>query len=121
MALVYCPDCGAQASEHATACVKCGFPISKIKTVHGNTIQSTVNHNIKPVESVSTDTGLIVTGYILAGISLLFFPFLFALAGLIIGIITISKGHTGHGVAHIVLSICFGILGAFLGALSELI
>lgn len=121
MALVFCPECGTQVSEHAIACTKCGYPISKIKTVHNNTNQSTVNHNIKPVEGISTDTGLIVTGYILAGISLLFFPFLFALVGLIIGVITISKGHTGHGVAHIVLSICFGILGAFLGALSELI
>lgn len=31
MALVYCPDCDNQSSDQAVACVKCGYPIAKLK------------------------------------------------------------------------------------------
>lgn len=30
MALIYCPECGTQTSDQATACPKCGFPIAKL-------------------------------------------------------------------------------------------
>jgi hypothetical protein len=30
MALIFCPECGTQVSEHAEACSKCAYPISKL-------------------------------------------------------------------------------------------
>jgi hypothetical protein len=30
MALITCPECGAQVSDAANACPKCGFPIAKV-------------------------------------------------------------------------------------------
>lgn len=37
MALVKCPECGKEVSEHADACPQCGFPIRSIKS--SNTIK----------------------------------------------------------------------------------
>jgi hypothetical protein len=31
MALIYCPECGTQVSEHAVHCIKCAYPISSLK------------------------------------------------------------------------------------------
>lgn len=108
MALVYCPECGTQSSDQAIACPKCAYPISKI---FGKKPISTVEY--EPVEE-SHDT-LIAFGYISAVVSLLFIPILFMLIGIILGIITITKGETNHGTAHIILSIVFGIIGIMLG------
>lgn len=32
MALIYCPECGTQVSEHAAQCIKCAYPISSLKS-----------------------------------------------------------------------------------------
>ena len=32
MALITCPECGAQVSDRATVCPKCAFPISELRT-----------------------------------------------------------------------------------------
>lgn len=31
MALIKCPDCGAKVSSEADKCLKCGYPIKKMK------------------------------------------------------------------------------------------
>lgn len=36
MALVFCPECGTQVSEHAMTCTKCGYPVNKLKEIQGN-------------------------------------------------------------------------------------
>lgn len=55
-------------------------------------------------------------GYVCAFVSLLFFPPAFGLAGFILGIVNITKGQVGHGVAQIVLSVTCAIFGMILGA-----
>lgn len=44
MSLLYCPECGNQCSDQATACPKCAYPISKLNFNQATTTQS------KPVE-----------------------------------------------------------------------
>ena len=112
MPLIHCPDCGTSVSEHASVCPKCSYPIQRINQPQPATTITKRNEN---------NNGLIITGYILASISLLFYPILFLPAGIIVGIVTISKGSTGHGIAHIVLSLVMGIIGFLLGVFSYLI
>lgn len=111
MSLIHCPDCGQQVSEYATSCPKCSYPISNLKKVQNNT--STNTNSTHQYEDESK--GLIIIGYVFAVVSLLFFPVFFSPAGVVVGIITLTKNKTGHGIAHIILSIVCGIIGAFLG------
>ena len=115
MAIIHCPDCGSQVSEHADICNKCSYSIRKLKASQsiGNTQSDMQNVS---VPSPASNSGLIVTGYILALLSLLFFPILFAIGGVVVGVVTIGKGATGHGIAHIILSIVLGTIGAIIGA-----
>ena len=68
-------------------------------------------------KSVSSSKGLISSGYICMGVSLLCCPPLFALAALIIGIINCAKGETGHGIAQIIGSLVCGGIGMVLSAI----
>lgn len=111
MALIHCPDCGTEVSEHAEACPKCSYPISRLKQVRNTT--SSYTNSTHQYEDESK--GLIIMGYAFAVVSLLFFPVFFSPAGVIVGIITLTKNKTGHGIAHIILSIVCGIIGASLG------
>ena len=58
---------------------------------------------------------LIPAGYICAGISILLFPPAFALAGISIGIINLTKGRVDTGVIQIVLSFICGFVGVMFG------
>lgn len=124
MALIYCPECGTQISEHAQQCMKCSYPIYKLK---GKNNQNNSSSNYySPISSsnnfkAETSSGLIISGYIVAFLSFMIFPIFLLLAGIVIGIVTISKGSTGHGIAHIVLSITLGTLGAIVGTLAYLL
>jgi hypothetical protein len=66
------------------------------------------------MESKSNIT-LIRTGYVMAVLSILILPIIFIPAGVAVGIVNISKGETGHGVAQIVLSVFLGLLGTYIG------
>jgi hypothetical protein len=59
---------------------------------------------------------LIVIGYICAFVSLFCFPPGFGIAGLVLGILALTKGSTGHGITIIVLSVTLGVVGACIGA-----
>lgn len=136
MALIYCPECGTQVSEHAIDCIKCAFPISKLKNNNSNSSVKQSNypqaqqqvhqpvyhthhyHNTKNNDGASG--GLIAAGYIVAFLSLLFLPILLMVTGVVLGIVTIAKGSIGHGIAHILISLLFGIIGAALGILMYL-
>lgn len=117
MALIFCPECGTQVSEHAQQCNKCAYPISKLKACpsQNNTISSNANVIYRSPEENEASSGLIVSGYIVASLSLLIFPAIFLMAGIIVGIITISKGSTSHGIIHIVLSVVLASIGASIG------
>jgi hypothetical protein len=60
----------------------------------------------------------IPVGYLCAGLSLAFLPILFAPAGFGLGVYNAAKGRAGHGIAQIMLSIVFGIVGMILGFLA---
>ena len=62
------------------------------------------------------NSGLIVAGYICGGLSLLLLPPALGLAGTVCGIINLSRGYTGHGIAQIVLSVTCGFFGMLIGA-----
>ncbi len=109
MPLIYCPDCGREVSDSAINCPNCAYPLSNLK-----------NKNSRPIPIIQNNE-LVVIGYIVVFLSLFIFPIFLMLIGLIIGIINITKGATGHGVLQIVLSLIFGISGTFIGILSFLI
>ena len=122
MALIYCPECGTQVSDQAQACIKCSYPIYKLRSNinnQNNFTQTNYPQSIaKNKQTDETNNGLIIAGYVVAFLSLLILPVILSIAGIVIGGITISKGQTGHGVAHILLSIFFGILGFIMGTLT---
>jgi len=106
MALIFCPDCGKEVSESATNCPNCAYPLSKLK-------------NQKPTyPPIYQNNQLVIAGYIAVILSFIIFPIFFMLIGIILGIINLTKGATGHGILQIILSLIFGILGTFLGILS---
>jgi hypothetical protein len=60
--------------------------------------------------------GEVVGGYICAVLSLLFFPLVFAIAAFVCGIVALTKGKIGHGIAILVLSSIFCFIGMVIGA-----
>lgn len=122
MAIIFCPECGTQISEHAMQCTKCSYPISKLKTQFNNQPNFTQTNFTQSSaignQARETANGLILAGYICSILSLFLFSIVLAIAGIVIGVITISKGQTGHGIAHIILSIIFGVIGGILGILT---
>lgn len=108
MALTFCPDCGKEVSDSATNCPNCAYPLSKLK-------------NQTPTYTpIYQNNQLVIAGYIAVFLSFFIFPIFFMLIGIILGIINLTKGATGHGILQIVLSLIFGILGTFIGILSIL-
>ncbi|MGG7036712.1 MAG: zinc-ribbon domain-containing protein [Flavobacterium sp.] len=106
MSLIHCPDCGKQVSDNANICPNCAYPLSNLK------------NNVTKISPITKNNELVVVGYIAVFLSLFIFPIFFMLVGLILGIINLTKGETGHGILQIVLSLIFGILGTFIGILS---
>ena len=106
MGLIYCPECGKMVSESATQCPNCAYPLTRLR---GNLLINS-----------KRNTELIVAGYISAFLSLFFWPILFMIIGIVLGIINLSKGAVGHGILQILLSLIFGIFGTFLSFLSYL-
>jgi len=96
---MFCKNCGNEIANEAAICVKCGV----------------ATDNFKESSKKSSSKGLIVAGYACGAISLLFFPPGFALAGTVIGIMNLTKGQTGHGIAQVVISITCGIFGSLIG------
>ena len=60
--------------------------------------------------------GEVIGGYVCSFIALLFFPFVFALAAFICGIVALAKGKVGHGIAILVLSCVCCFIGMVIGA-----
>ena len=66
--------------------------------------------------SSKSSTGLIAAGYICGGLSLLIVPPALGLAGTVIGVVNLTKGSTGHGIAQIIISVTCGLFGMIIGA-----
>ena len=64
----------------------------------------------------STGTGMIVSGYICAGVALVFCPIGFGIAAIVIGIKNCNGGRPGHGTAQIAIAIVTTIVGVIFGA-----
>ena len=96
---MFCNKCGAQIDDDAVVCVKCGVPTEKFNDSGKN-----------------GSKGLIAAGYICGFLSLLFLPPALGLAGIVIGIINLTKGQTGHGIAQILISVTCAIFGMIIGA-----
>jgi len=92
---MYCKYCGKELGPHARQCPNCGEEVT-----------------------YTSGSGLIVAGYVCAGLSLIIFPLPLGIAGAIIGAINIGKGRTTHGIVQIVLSVVLGMAGALLGLLA---
>ncbi len=105
MPLIFCPDCGTSVSDKAEKCPNCSYPIKQL-------VKADLN-----IEVIRKSSSMIWTGYVMAFLSLLFFPIFFMLFGIVFGIVNITKNEVGHGVAQIILSLIFGISGTFLGLL----
>lgn len=104
MALIFCPDCGKEVSDSAITCPHCAFPLNRIKS----------NATYHAIQS----NQLVVAGYIVVFLSLLILPIIFMITGIVIGVINITKGSSGHGILQIILALIFGILGTFISILS---
>ena len=100
MALIFCSECGHQVSDKASACPNCGAPISVSAPVYPAT------------EENNGGGSLVVLGYVFSGLSLLIFPFIFGVTGLVFGIVNAAKGNAGHGVVQILISVV-SIIWAF--------
>ena len=69
-------------------------------------------------QSTSTsETPLIVIAYITILLSLILLPPILGLIGFILAIINLTRGHIGHGILQIILSISFSITGMYLGSI----
>lgn len=66
-------------------------------------------------EKQDTNSALIVTGYVTPVLALLILPIVFTPAGVVVGILNISKKESFHGVLHIVLAVAAGLAGASIG------
>ena len=45
MALIKCPECGKEISDASTACIHCGYPISKNPDVQKKVKSKAAPHN----------------------------------------------------------------------------
>ena len=95
MALIFCPDCGKEVSDSATNCPNCAYPLSKLK------------NQTPTYPPIYQNNQLVIAGYIAVILSFIIFPIFFMLIGIILGIINLTKGATGHGILQIILSLIF--------------
>jgi len=64
-----------------------------------------------------SSNGLIIAGYICSFFALIILPIPLGIAGLIIGIVNLTKGSVGNGIAQIILSVTCGLFGTIIGAM----
>lgn len=58
MALISCPDCSTEISEHAEVCNKCSYPLQKLNRKQKNSTTENTNEQTK----ASTSTGIDLDG-----------------------------------------------------------
>jgi hypothetical protein len=114
---IRCPDCGLENPPSSIRC-DCG---------HNFTVDHDVAHPPAKVQKatisddrrqghINRSKSLIMAGYVCGLIALVFLPPGFAFAGIVIGIVNLTKGRLGHGIAQIAVATTCGIVGMYLGA-----
>ena len=67
-------------------------------------------------KSSESNAGMNAAAYICGFLALLIFPPALGLIGTVIGIINLTRGRIGHGVAQIMISVTCGLFGMIIGA-----
>ncbi len=96
-----CQRCGAENSPQAAFCQNCGGSLQQVGTFTNTPIGSRSN-------------GAVVAGYVFAFLTFLILPFILVWVAIALGIVNITRGDTGHGVAQILISIVAVFLGLLL-------
>ncbi len=74
--------------------------------------QSTTHVDEQPENGKSN---LIVIGYVMSVMPILILPIVFTIVGVVLGVVNISKGKTGHGSAQVGISVFCGVVGTAIG------
>lgn len=98
----FCQRCGAENGTQAAFCQNCGGSLQQTSTATG-------------APTASRSSGVIVAGYVFAFLGLIVLPIIFLPVAIVLGIVNIARGDTGHGVAQILISASVVLLGAFMG------
>lgn len=122
MAIIKCPECGAEISDKATACPKCGNPMAGVASVN-----VTANAQPAPVVNVVTSksNGIAVAGLVLAilGLVLGWVPVLGWVVwflGLLFSFIGVFRAPRGCAIAGLILSLIdLIVIVVFLGAVAS--
>lgn len=96
-----CQRCGAENSPQAAFCQNCGGSLQQAGTFTNTQVGSTNN-------------GTVVAGYVFAFLTFLILPFILVWVAIALGIVNITRGDTGHGMAQILISIVAAFLGLLL-------
>ena len=99
--MAFCPNCGKEVAAGDSFCPKCGQGLNTEATTRKR----------------QQSSNLVVWGYVCGVLALFFLPIAFGIAGMVIGIVNLTKGRVGHGIAQIVIALTLGILGAIWGAI----
>jgi len=93
MALITCPECGAQVSDAAPACPKCGYPMASVAATTAGTATAVTEPRAEP-EPLPTERSaepFTIGGRRIPIAALLFW------GGLVVGVILSAfKGEDGH-------------------------
>ncbi|WP_179134555.1 zinc ribbon domain-containing protein [Oceanobacillus timonensis] len=103
----FCSQCGKENDESAKFCNSCGNPLNV----------ASVNDSSEPVKNQNANSGgnvYAILGWVFAGLSILFFPILFAGGAAIFGYLH-RKVNKTHGTIIIISAIACGIFGVLLG------
>jgi hypothetical protein len=111
-----CPNCGLENPPSAMLC-DCGHTF--VPFTDGPTAvpdpECSAGGRVKH-EKHGDGKSLVIAGYICGFAALVFLPPAFGLAAFVLGILNLTKGRVGHGVAHIVIAVTCGIAGMYIGA-----
>ncbi len=100
----FCQRCGAENAPQAAFCQNCGGSLQQAGTSANASVGSKSN-------------GVIVAGYVFAFLPLLILPIIFAPVAIALGVVNITRGDTGHGVAQILIAAFAAFLSLLLGGM----
>lgn len=103
----FCQRCGTENVAQAAFCQNCGGSWQQAGTATG-------------APNASRSNGVIVAGYVFALLGFIVLPIIFLPVAIVLGIVNIARGDTGHGVAQVLISGFMVFLLGFLGFLGGL-
>lgn len=100
----FCQRCGTENVAQAAFCQNCGGSLQQAGAATG-------------APNASRSNGVIVAGYVFALLGVIVLPIIFLPVAIVLGIVNITRGDTGHGVAQVLISGFIVFLFIFLGGL----